>query len=263
MNRLEAYVTSIGAVSIMSLFWMGGSPPGRAAEFTPPDRGKPGRLEGAGTRLFEPPSSIEDGRNRGCSLNGDPDDRLTPLAPSSGLSVTVSSHPTFFVYVPESPEGVQAEFILFDRAQNEVYSQTITVDKTPGLLSVSLPETAPPLETGQPYQWFVSLICNRDDRAGDAVIGGWIQRLEPTEEFARDLENANPVQRAALYAETGIWQDAVATLAHLLQSSQIERRGAVKAEWEELLTSVGLSEMAQVRWIDPTSGDRPQELQAN
>jgi hypothetical protein len=205
------------------------------AQYVPPDRGLPGRREGGGTR-------------GGCALT---QPTLTALIPSQNFGATVQEHPTFFWYVPQT-NATTAEFVLMDGNQT-VYETTIALPKTPGILRLSLPTdgTVPPLMIGKDYQWYFSIICNADDRSGDLLTRGWVQRQALTPDLAAKLAQVPVAERSTVYAEAGIWYDAIATLADLRQQP-----GSIGAQnqllhdrWSNLLESVGLEAFADQPFI--------------
>ncbi|MEP0910980.1 DUF928 domain-containing protein [Leptolyngbya sp. GB1-A1] len=210
------------------------------AQYVPPDRGLPGRREGGGTR-------------GGCALT---QPTLTALIPSQNFGLTVQEHPTFFWYVPQT-NATTAEFVLMDGNQT-VYETTIALPKTPGILQVSLPidGTVPPLTIGKDYQWYFSIICNADDRSGDLLTRGWVQRQALTPDLAAKLAQVPVVDRSTAYAAAGIWYDAIATLADLKQSpssAETQPSQLLKERWNTLLESVGLEAFADQPFIaEPT-----------
>ena len=89
------------------------------AEFVPPDRGTPGRLEGAGTRWrdpnrgeFDPPDQPLFDTVRGSCATTPEADGLTLLAPRDALGLTLNEYPRFFAYIPPLPDGAQIEFAV-------------------------------------------------------------------------------------------------------------------------------------------------------
>lgn len=69
---------------------------------------------------------------------------------------------------------------------------------------------------------------------------GWIERLETSPELATQLASAETaIDRARIYAEAGIWYDAIETLTRELQGADTPE---LKAQWESLLASLDLSE---------------------
>lgn len=248
----------------------------RAEEFQPPDRGTPGRLEGAGTRLlepedFQPPDETLLDITRGaCDVNLDATSTpLTPLVPESDFGITLQGYPTFFVYVPELPDTAAIEFVVtewefietesgtevFDR---DLYATTLEPPENAGILPLPLPprddagNPVEPLQVDRNYTWFLRVICDAEHptRYGpDIWVEAWVKRLNPSAEFAATLETATPLQRQELYAETGVWYDALQTLVELRRD---ETATEVDETWLELLNSVGLVELAD----EPISIDR-------
>jgi Domain of Unknown Function (DUF928) len=51
--------------------------------------------------------------------------------------------------------------------------------------------------------------------------------------MVRELANANPLEKAAIYASSGVWQDSLATLAQLRRANPQDNE--VKGDWEDLL----------------------------
>ncbi|PPT07550.1 Membrane protein related to metalloendopeptidase [Geitlerinema sp. FC II] len=248
----------------------------RAEEFQPPDRGTPGRLEGAGTRLlepgdFQPPDeTLLDVTRGACDLDlEETSTPLTPLVPENDFGITLQGYPTFFVYVPELPDTAAIEFVVTEWEFNEtesgtdvsdrdLYATTVDAPEEAGILALTLPSqdeagnTIEPLRVEGNYTWFVRVICDaeRPTRYGpDIWVEAWVKRLNPSDRFAATLASATSLQRQELYAETGVWYDALATLAELRRDDPTP---AVDAAWRELLESVGLNEVAD----ESLSGDR-------
>ena len=192
---------------------------------------------------------------------------LTGLMPRNSLThrpvnqtLTVAANPTFFVYVPETTtlsaeELVFAEFSVSDDQDNEVYKTTFPLPtvlssdvpsssvSTPGIVKLSLPANVS-LETGKNYRWVFQLVCEKAN--ADPVFGqyveGRIQRTELSSDLKTKIEQATPLEQAQLYAKARIWSETL-MLAAQLRSSQ-------PAEWEKLLKSVGLNEIAQVPLLE-------------
>lgn len=210
---------------------IGGAPLAALAQsYIPPDRGLPGRREGGGTR--------------GCwrsDVSISAEDRMTALVPSQNFGYTLSAYPTFFVYVPQfyAENAVAAEFILNDANDNELYRATFQTAKTSGIISLSLPANAnlPAMEVGKDYHWSFALVCDASDRSADVVVDSWIQRIEPTAELTAELQTAAVEQHPTIFAQRGVWYDALSSLATLRN----QPNGAIPAsQWVNLLNSVGL-----------------------
>ncbi len=166
---------------------------------------------------------------------------LTALSPGRHLGLTQVDRPNFLVYLPQTTAQT-AEFSLFDEQMNGIYQMSIPISKQRGLVSIRLPDTAPSLAKGKPYYWTFALACNSTDRTEDLVVGGWIERAEPNDNFKQQLANTDGIKRASLYAQQGFWYDALTTLVELQRSQP--NNPALIASWKELLTSVGLDAIA-------------------
>ena len=230
-----------------------------ALEFTPPSQAASGRLQGTDTKLFEPQTEGKPGRLEGAGTRGGcpTSGEFTLLLPPNYFGLTLQASPSFYMYVPTRCQ-VPLELVLLDRQKQEIlYQTTIETTGVPGIVRVDLTGSqAPALEVGKTYYWEATLVMSGDssDRSGDVYDFGWIRRVEPTAEFQRQLQNARDLEKANLYAETGIWYDALDLLAELrLQSEDDGSRttygesssNALAYQWQELLRSVNLDGVAK------------------
>lgn len=197
-----------------------------ALKFTLPPKGAPGQRRHAGTR---------DGY---CSS----DQELIALMPGTNLGLTVAERPTFWLYVPYESNRLEAEFWLKDREENEVYQQIVALKNTPGLVKVRLPETVSPLEVEQLYSWRFSVICNPSNRLDDAFVEGGVERVPMSSELESQLQDKNERERIAVYAENGLWFDALTMLAERRDANLPDK--ALEEDWVELLQQVGLAEIS-------------------
>ena len=203
----------------------------------------------AGPRLIQPTEDIDDPPTgvppvvRG-KCDNFPEASFTALMPENKIARTVSDYPTFFFYLPQ-PNAELAEFILQDENGNLIYAQALTIKNLSGVISVSIPANTnvPPLEVGKNYTWVFSLVCDPDDRASDQIERGVVRRVELSADILRQLDAADLRQKTVIYAENGIWQDALGTLAAARRANPNDTDLA--ADWESLLDSVTLLEIAK------------------
>lgn len=220
LHKLPIYGLTL-LLLCLNISWL--SLPSLAQEYTPSGRGMPGRREGGGTRggcLAQQPS-------------------LTALMPSTNSGTTLTEHPTFFWYIPENTAAA-AEFVLLTADNQTVYQTTLPITNQSGIISLALPAdgSIPALILDQSYRWYFSLICDPLDRSADTFTSGWVQRIQPTPPLTQALATAAPEQQPTIYAQAGIWYDAVATLATLRQTQPQDT--ALLTQWHTLLKSVGL-----------------------
>jgi hypothetical protein len=112
----------------------------------------------------------------------------------------------------------------------------------PGIQRVRLEEHGVHLATGVLYQWFVALVRNPNQRSEDLVTGGTIERI-PMPEVLRDaLAQPSQAVWTRLYAEAGIWYDAIAAVSALIEAAPQDT--ALRQQRAGLLEQVGLLEVA-------------------
>ncbi len=140
--------------------------------------------------------------------------------------LTTSEYPTFWFFIPDDKSSItEMEFVVKDESQKPsktLYRTFLNKPEMPGIIRVAMNKTAEPLQVSQAmhqkmYHWFlkVRVKCNPQQPPELQAVDGWIERVNPNSTLADDLKQATPLQQAALYAENGIWYNALTTLAEL------------------------------------------------
>jgi Domain of Unknown Function (DUF928) len=192
----------------------------------PPTDKKPPKTSGAGSRGGECMQGAS------ASVNASVKPPLMALMPVVNTGLTVAKHPSFWVYIPETP----AKQVVLSLRQNgsKPHSQTFfDSPKTPGVISLSLPQSAPALEIGKTYQWAVTLICGEKPSPNDPVIVSWVSRAA-----SAPLNQLTALEQAAAYGRQGIWFDALTALAQARRSQPNQTE--LQTTWANFLTSAGL-----------------------
>ncbi len=192
------------------------------------------------------------GRGRGGGTRGPECDRyagVTPLVPlvqvgdrSIHWGLTTETHPTIWLAIPNGlVEGTPIELAIYD-SQDQIIYRSMQQAKTTSAGSVSIipTATAPPLSTDQVYRWTVSIFCDVELPDVPLQVAGYVQRVVPPMALADSLRDVDPLQRAALYAEAGIWYDALATLGHHYQQNP---NPAIATAWTTLLQQANLDQV--------------------
>ena len=236
-----------------------------AQDPTLPGGGRPGRTVGGGSNAFPAPDEVAPGnrtgeasRSRGVcprvttpltalmpvtqGTSGGQNASTTPTTTESVYGLTVVERPTFWFYVPYPLTSSRpVEFVLQDENGNDVYQTQFTESGTvPGVVGLQLPPTVDPLEVGKRYRWFFLIYCNPEE---PTFVEGWVERVELNPTLKNQLDQATtPQQKATVYAEAGVWFEAVTTLAELRRQKPNDQ--ALNAQWLELLQSVDLEAIA-------------------
>lgn len=206
---------------------------GSSWEFVPP-----GRTESS---TFEPP----DDETPPDSVGGgsrDLEEQPVPLLPQGDYGQTLSPRPEFFLYLPATTAR-QVFFSLHTVDRQTHYEAYLPISGEAGILRVSLPDDAPALEPGQTYQWHIVAFSGDRLRPDSPSASGWVRRVVPDDALAEQSEAANSdLELAVIYGSHGLWYDTVARLAALRQTEP--HSNALAAEWRDLLSQVGLSDLA-------------------
>ncbi|MGK7903625.1 MAG: DUF928 domain-containing protein [Hormoscilla sp.] len=212
------------------------------------------RQELPGMVKFEPPpekgapeETVMGGSRGNCNSQGATSSaaQMTLLMPENNYGLTVAAHPKLFIYIPET--AARALFVkLKDESDREHYQKIVPIKS--GIVNISLPREAPPLEIGKTYKLFAAMLCGYDPESEQldpdqpySVNDPWtqaaIKRIAPNSIISGNLDSIGELQQAALYAENGIWVETIAILAELRQARPAD--ATIAREWTELLTSVG------------------------
>ncbi|MEH1936618.1 MAG: DUF928 domain-containing protein [Nostoc sp.] len=211
-----------------------------------------------------PPGPPPGGRVRGGAKRGPGCELtkldLTALVPftqeaNSVINVwgqTTEERPSWFFYVPYTKDYPYAvEFVLQDQDSNEIYQKAIALPDKPGVIRVSLPSTAPALAVDKQYHWFFTINCDKEENSPPTFVQGVIQRVELNPATVKELQTTEPLKRYAIYAQNGIWYEALTILAQLRQKNPQD--AALQAEWRNLLSSIRLDDIA----AEPILSDKP------
>ncbi|MGB3757714.1 MAG: DUF928 domain-containing protein [Rivularia sp. (in: cyanobacteria)] len=192
----------------------------RIIRFILPSKGAPGQRTYAAARAD-------------CPAIGKP---MTALVPPTNIGLTISERPTFWFYIPYQPTSTNpVEFLLLNE-KNEAYKTTFRLTSTPGIISLTLPQNAPALESGKKYNWVLSFICDPENRLKDTFVKGYIERVSINSNLKNHLERVStPRERILLFAENGLWYDALTLLAEERRKKPNDTQ--VAKDWKDLLES--------------------------
>ncbi|MDZ8183563.1 MAG: DUF928 domain-containing protein [Nostoc sp. ChiSLP02] len=167
---------------------------------------------------------------------------IIPLMPQNKLGLTVSERPTFFWYIPESSVKT-AKFLLFaDNDETLLYEKSFTLPDKPGIASFTLPKNVPGLTVDKTYHWYMTIVCNSQDSSNNPIVDGWVERIKPGLALSEALAKADLRQLPSIYAEAGIWHEALTSLVQLRQTEPNNLKA--RLGWREFFKSVGLDAIA-------------------
>lgn len=214
-----------------------------------------GRLRGGATYIkFEPPAlgNAPGGRSRGGASRGEcpaatlPLTAIVPTVNGGVGGLTTTDQPSFWFYVPYALNGDRsAEFILLDDQNRYIYQTTLVNGESDaiGIMQVTLPATVA-LEKDRLYQWVFMVNCEIDN---PIFTRGSIRKVTIDPALSTKIRQAEALEQVRLYAENGIWFEALSTLAELKTAKPGD--AAIALEWESLLQSVDLADIADSPFV--------------
>jgi hypothetical protein len=194
-------------------------------EYIPPVRSAPGGRVGGSTRGPGTPPT------------------LSALAPDH-TGLTIQEQPSLYWYLSK-PTSYPIEFtIIDDRAIQPLIERRLSGSLQPGMQRVRLAEYGLRLSVGVLYRWSVALVVDPDNRSRDVIAGGAIERIAPPTELRAKLARAGKTRAPYLYAEAGLWYDALAAISDLIDAAPNDQ--VLRQERASLLEQVGLPQIAEL-----------------
>ena len=178
--------------------------------------------------------------------------QLVALVPENSVGITASITPRLFFSIPETTETHLIEFVVRNQQDELVYETLLETKNSAGIIAIELPQNLQQesLKTNENYHWYLSMICNPQKRSQDIVVEGWLKRIEIEPAVSQKLQNAKPLEQANLYQQQGIWHDALSVVAQ--EQKTASQLNAAQAKWKELLSALGLEELANEPLIETT-----------
>jgi hypothetical protein len=179
--------------------------------YKPPMRGAPATRVGGGTR------------SAGAALT------LNVLAPGE-TGYTTQEKPTIYWFVSQAVNTpVAMELTLISNESLQAASKplleiTLQPPLAKGIHALRLADHGITLRPGVEYQWFVAVVRDPAQRSNDTIAGGTIKRVADSDAVQSRLKQTLQAQWPAVYAEAGIWYDAIDQLSQQISADASNRR---------------------------------------
>jgi hypothetical protein len=167
---------------------------------------------------------------------------LSVLAPADHVGLTAQEQPSLYWYLSAATNCQVEVTLTAGQVVEPLLDLRLNPPANPGVQRVRLADHGVRLAPGVQYQWAVALIPDPDHRSKDIVAAGGIRRIEETEALHAELAQADTGTVAAIYAEAGLWYDAVAATSELIATAPQD--AALRTQRAALLEQVRLSEVA-------------------
>jgi hypothetical protein len=184
------------------------------------------------------PSVRVTGGSRGTGLN---EITLDVLAPDE-VGTTTLEAPSLF-WFQSKPADAKFELTLLQENKAKPLVQ-VKIDRSSkaGIQRLKLSDHGVKLLPGVEYQWVVALITDPENRSSDLIASGVIKRIVPAADVKDKVAKSKPTELAQVYAEAGIWYDALASLSDQIDAKPND--AALRETRADLLRQVGLKAAA-------------------
>ena len=164
------------------------------------------------------------------------------LAPDH-LGLTVNEQPNLYWYL-EKDSALRVDFtLIYEKSVNPLLEITIAGPLRGGVHVVRLADHGLSLEPGRWYEWSVAVIAGGRDPSEDRISRGFITRTPVPPDLTRELEERGPGAAVNVFAEAGLWYDAVTALSVGIETQS--DKASLRRARAALLDQVGLAPVAQ------------------
>jgi Domain of Unknown Function (DUF928) len=198
----------------------------------------------ASTKLFyKPPAASGNipARVSGGARGEAVDAVLIALVPNH-VALTTQSQPSLFWFQSKPAKAKFELTVVEPKNPKPLVSLTAPQADKAGIHRVKLAKYKVELQPDVAYEWSVAIVPDAENRSRDVVAKGVIKRINPPGDLATHVETAGDVERAALYAQAGIWYDAFESVSNAIEAHPDD--ASLHAQRASLLKQVGLSEAA-------------------
>jgi hypothetical protein len=166
---------------------------------------------------------------------------LVALVPAQ-VALTTSEQPSLF-WFQSQPATAKLELTLIEPGHPQPLLILGSSSDQPGIHRIRLLNHGVKLALDVAYKWTVSLIADPTHRSLDVVATGMVKRVEPSAELTRELGAASVADRPAIYAQAGIWYDALEAISDEIDQSPGD--SSLRRERTDLLKQVSLPSVDQ------------------
>ena len=193
--------------------------------------------------IYHPPAAGDD--DMGTNVSGEargagvPHVSLVAMVPNT-LALTTHEQPSLF-WFQSKPANATLEIALIEPGKAKPLMVVQSRTTKPGIHRIRLANHGVKLAPNVKYKWSVSLISDPSNRSLDVVVNGTFKRIEPSKKLTEQLAAAKPAGLPALYAQAGIWYDALEAISDEIDAHPGD--GALRKERADLLKQIGLPDV--------------------
>lgn len=159
------------------------------------------------------------------------------------VGLTTNDQPCLYYFMSNSTEYPVEFTIIEKRGVYPLIESRIRSTKQPGIHAICLSDYGVRLKKGIQYRWFVALVPDAQHRSKDALAAGAIELVDLQNDLKTRLHKSSETEIPYVYAEAGIWYDALSALSLLIKKEP--RNKMLRKERASLIEQVGLERVAE------------------
>lgn len=189
--------------------------------YKPPLRGAPGGRVGGGTR----------------GATGRDVFVLSALAPDH-TGLTLNAQPSLYWFISADTMLPVEVAIIDPNATDPLLETTLQGPVKRGVHKIRLADHGVKLAPGVAYRWSVTVVTDANRRSRDILASGMIEHMAAPPDLASKIGSASAEKLPFVYAEAGIWYDALTAISDLIATSPND--SVLWRERDTLLADSGL-----------------------
>jgi hypothetical protein len=194
--------------------------------------------------VYRPPlRGSPEGRVAGGSRGRFPENAvlLRALVPDH-VGLTVQEQPNLYWFIAGLPSCLLYFTLIEADSTIPLIDERLNNPKQAGIQFICLAKHSIRLREDTRYKWFITLVRNLDQGAMPVVSGGFIERVPVPGGLEGKLQKAGKRGEHYVYAEEGLWYDALAAISELIGKAPFD--ATLRKERASLLKQVRLDEVA-------------------
>jgi hypothetical protein len=169
------------------------------------------------------------------------DTSLFALVPDH-VAVTTKAQPSLFWFQSKSAKAKLELTLVEPKKSKPLLSLTTPQADQAGIRHVKLVKHKVELQPDVVYEWMVAIVPDPENRSKDVVAKGVIKRIKTPDDVANRIAGASETEQAAIYAQNGIWYDALEAITNAIEAQP--DNAALREQRASLLRQIGAPEAA-------------------
>jgi hypothetical protein len=166
---------------------------------------------------------------------------LIALVPNH-VALTTQAQPSLFWFQSKPAKAKFELTVVEPKKPKPLVSLTAPQADKAGIHRIKLAKYKVELQPDVAYEWSVAIVPDAENRSRDVIAKGVIKRINPTGDLANRVAQMGDLERAAAYAQAGIWYDAFEAVSNAIEAAP--NNASLRAQRASLLQQVGLSDAA-------------------